>query len=104
MTARGARGDDGLTPRERDALVVIANYITTSGGMRPTYQEISDGLGVPDARTGWSSRLVRQLASRGYVTFLPRIPRSVCLTVKGEQELANIHLRTLAASIGITAQ
>lgn len=71
----------GLTPRQRETLTFIEQYIAARG-CSPTYDEIKDGLGI-GSKSG-VHRLVVALERRGHVKRLPNMGRSITVIQKLE--------------------
>ena len=63
-----------LTRRQAQVLVFITEFIRTKG-YGPSYEEITEDAGLVSRSFG--TRMVHQLAERGFVTYIPRLSRSV---------------------------
>lgn len=63
-----------MTRRERDLLAFICEFLKNRK-KSPTYQEMANGIGVQSR--GNTHRLVRRLATQGYITFEKNSFRSV---------------------------
>lgn len=79
-----------LMPRQRDALVFIARYITAHKGVAPSFDEIATELDIR-SKSG-VSRIVAGLEARGYITYLPNKPRSITLKSKHRDARAGFFL------------
>lgn len=64
----------GLTARQRDAFDFIRTWITSHGGVPPSYSEIGSGIGVSKVGV---HRLLHCLQARGAIRFQKSIPRSI---------------------------
>jgi len=60
-----------LTARQRAALLFIEQWITRTGGVAPTYDEIRVGLGY--AHKSAVHYLLRRLSDRGHITLSRRV-------------------------------
>jgi len=67
----------GLTPRQKEAFDFIDGYLAQHGGVSPSYQEISDGIGLNSKSS--ASRLVAGLVERGVVARIPK--RARCFSI-----------------------
>lgn len=65
---------DGITPRQRDAMIAIQGY-TEQHGCAPSYDDIRCLIGL--ASKGSVHRIVNGLADRGYLSLWPARPRSI---------------------------
>jgi SOS-response transcriptional repressor LexA len=72
----------GLTKRQTEALAFIRSYIERKG-FSPSYEDIMDGLGAPSKQ--WVHDMVRRLAEKQVITFLPGRARSIKL-IEPEQD------------------
>ncbi len=71
----------GLTKRQTEALAFIRSYIERKG-FSPSYEDIMDGLGAPSKQ--WVHDMVRRLAEKRMITFLPGRARSIRLAASDE--------------------
>lgn len=70
------------TDRQREILRLI-RALTASRGFPPTLHEVSAGLGMK-AKGGAASG-IRALVTKGLLTVLPRVARSMTLTQAGQR-------------------
>lgn len=78
----------GITRQQRNALDFIAAY-TGKNGFAPSYGEIAAAVGVKSK--GRVADLVKGLAERGHIRWLPNRPRSIEII----DATAEAHLRTV---------
>ena len=55
----------GLTTKQRNALAFISSYMEQHGGVAPSYQDITNGLGMRSRSS--AHRLIKALVSRGHI-------------------------------------
>lgn len=67
----------GLTPRQRDCLLIIQELTDKAGGVSPSYSEIQAELGLASKSRVFD--LIKALAMRGYVRFLVGHARSITI-------------------------
>lgn len=64
-----------ITPRQRQTMLYLQDYMAASGGVPPSFDEICEHLGVVSRSA--AHRLVHGLAERGYLKLNPHYPRSL---------------------------
>lgn len=66
-----------MTPKQKQLLDFIKDYLATSGGVSPSYEEMRTGTGLKSR--GGIHRLVHALVAHGYITLIPGMNRSIKL-------------------------
>lgn len=66
-----------LSKRQRDIITAIRTYVDEKG-YPPTYRELSKMVGLKSVST--VSRHLDYLKEKGYVSFVPGIPRTLTVT------------------------
>lgn len=74
-----------ITRKQRELLVCVANYISANG-IAPSYDEIGSSLGLK-SKSG-VTRLVTCLVARGMLAHLPGHARTLALTDRGKEWVA----------------
>jgi len=64
-----------LTHRQRDALAFIYRYQQDNLGVTPSYQEITEQLGLASKSSTY--RLLQGLEGRGYISIIPHKARAI---------------------------
>lgn len=68
---------DGLTHQQNACLSFIQRFISESGGVSPSYDQIKDGIGIK-SKSG-VHRLLTALEERGFIERLPHRARAIHL-------------------------
>lgn len=74
-----AKHTAGLTPKQRELLDFVRNYISEHGGVSPSHDEMKAAMGL-QSKSG-ITRLIGALEERGFVHRMPNRART--LTVIG---------------------
>ena len=64
-----------MTPQMQAALSFIRAYMAKSNGVSPNYDEIRQAIGI--ASKGGVNRILKSLAERGLISFVPHRARSI---------------------------
>lgn len=64
-----------MTPQMQAALSFIKAYMFENQGVSPNYEEIRQGIGI--GSKGGVNRILKSLAERGLISFVPHRARSI---------------------------